>query len=107
MTSLRKMSTEQLNPVLISKVEENVPLSILLPNIKKKKQMKRKKDSSDVEMPVKKKRELELEPKDYPQPTGELVKFTGEGVNKKCHYEKFEFHGTNYGLVSFVFLKIY
>lgn len=96
------MSTEQLYQVLISKDEDNVPLSILLPNIKKKKQLKRKKDSSE-QMPLKKKRELESEPKDCPQPIGELVKFTGEGINKKCHYEKFEFHGTSYGLVSFVF----
>ncbi|CAA7014477.1 unnamed protein product [Microthlaspi erraticum] len=98
------MSSEQLNNLLTTKVEDNVPLSILLPNTVEIMEIKQEMEHRDEEMPVTMKRELESEPENCPQPIGQLVKFTGEGEERKRHYEKFQFHGTKYELNDTVVL---
>lgn len=119
MTRIRKVFTkemliEQFNQVLISKGGDNGknigPLSRsedskFSAEQTKRKQRKRKNENIE-ERPMKKKQELEWKPENRAQPIGKFIKFTGAGVKKKCHYEKFEFHGIKYELVSFVFLKI-
>ncbi|KAL1201628.1 ASI1-immunoprecipitated protein 3 [Cardamine amara subsp. amara] len=55
-------------------------------------------EKDNEEMSLKKKTKLEWRPEDYAHTDGRWIKFTGEGVNKKFHYETFEFHGQEYGL---------
>lgn len=127
MTCIRKVFTkemliEQFNQVLISKGGDSAkdidPLSRsedskFSAEQTKRKQRKRKNENTETR-PMKKKqelewkpeKELEWKPENRAQPIGKFIKFTGAGVKKKCHYEKFEFHGIKYELVSFVFLKI-
>lgn len=106
----KEMLTEQMNQV--SQDEENVALSMLNmsnSNTKEteKKQMKRKKDCEEKHEKKRKtnwtkEMELEWRPEDCAQPFGEVSKVTGKGSKKKSHYKTFNFHGKQYGLVSFV-----
>ncbi|CAN8275145.1 unnamed protein product [Cochlearia groenlandica] len=65
--------------------------------------------SSSPPMMMKKKKkktpeELVSESEHFAQALGKFTKFTGEGIMKKFHYEKFEFHGNKYGLEDTVVL---
>ncbi|CAN8325660.1 unnamed protein product [Cochlearia groenlandica] len=101
------MSTEQPNQVAISSDEERVPLlrsEVVKSSAGKmeKKRTKRKNESAK-DTPVKKKKELSS-PEDVAKAIGKMMKFTGKGVKKKCHYKKFEFHGQQYALEDSVLL---
>ncbi|CAA7036550.1 unnamed protein product [Microthlaspi erraticum] len=98
------MLTEQFSQVLISKVsgKEIVPLSRsedskVNAEQTKMKQGKRKNEDTE-KRPMKKKKELLWKRENCAQPVGKVIKVTGTGLKKKCHYEKFEFHGIKYDL---------
>ncbi|KFK28630.1 hypothetical protein AALP_AA7G024500 [Arabis alpina] len=99
-TRIRKMLIQRSSEMLRNEDEDNVPLARSKVRKLNIEEMKKKRKSDVEEKPMEEKWKQE----DCAQPIGELIRFTGKEEDMKCHYEKFEFHGKQYGLEDSVLL---